>query len=111
MCAANSTFLLQKIVSRCGGKILIIDTGGCLYISESQSVAYLRAGIAGMSHAYGGALSALSVEYTLIPIGEEEDASAEEPQWLEREIVKALYEDREQVLAVDERRVTGHFKH
>ncbi|KAF8896315.1 Metallo-dependent phosphatase-like protein [Infundibulicybe gibba] len=39
----------KNIVSRCDGKIIIIDTG--------------------ISHAYGGVLSALSIHYTLTPIG------------------------------------------
>ncbi|KAI9063706.1 Metallo-dependent phosphatase [Trametes sanguinea] len=77
----------QKIVSRCGGKIIIIDTG--------------------ISHAYGGALSALSVTYTLTPVSPADDAA--EQRWQEREVVKALYVDREVVLAEDEREVVGDF--
>ncbi|KAI0359849.1 Metallo-dependent phosphatase [Trametes cingulata] len=76
----------QKIVSRCGGKIIIIDTG--------------------ISHAYGGALSALSVTYTLTPLA---DPSSNEQKWREKEVVKALYVDREVVLASDEREVVGDF--
>ncbi|KAJ3560061.1 hypothetical protein NP233_g11080 [Leucocoprinus birnbaumii] len=64
---------LEKIVSRCGGKIIIIDTG--------------------ITPAYGGVLSALSVQYTLEPIGE-----AEEKQWTEKEVITALYPDRQDVL-------------
>ncbi|RPD60099.1 Metallo-dependent phosphatase [Lentinus tigrinus ALCF2SS1-7] len=75
----------QKIVSRCDGKIIIIDTG--------------------ISHAYGGALSALSVTYTLTPA---DDASGEK-KWTETEVVKALYLDKEVVLAKDEREVVGDF--
>ncbi|KAI0331904.1 hypothetical protein GY45DRAFT_1321712 [Cubamyces sp. BRFM 1775] len=77
----------QKIVSRCGGKIIIIDTG--------------------ISHAYGGALSALSVTYTLTPTSEFTDAETQ--RWTEKEVVKALYVDREVVLAEDERDVVGDF--
>ncbi|KAI0367776.1 Metallo-dependent phosphatase [Pilatotrama ljubarskyi] len=76
----------QKIVSRCGGKIIIIDTG--------------------ISHAYGGALSALSVTYTLTPIPE---SGSKGQQWTEKEVVKALSVDREVVLASDEREVVGDF--
>ncbi|OJT11453.1 hypothetical protein TRAPUB_12005 [Trametes pubescens] len=77
----------QKIVSRCGGKIIIIDTG--------------------ISHAYGGALSALSVTYTLTPASTSKDAA--EQKWTEKEVVKALYPDREVLLASDEREVVGDF--
>ncbi|KAI8980195.1 Metallo-dependent phosphatase [Trametes punicea] len=77
----------QKIVSRCGGKIIIIDTG--------------------ISHAYGGALSALSVAYTLTPLTPSSDAR--EQKWKEREVIKALYVDREVILADDEREIIGDF--
>ncbi|KAI0833487.1 Metallo-dependent phosphatase [Trametes gibbosa] len=77
----------QKIVSRCGGKIIIIDTG--------------------ISHAYGGALSALSVTYTLTPVSGGADASKK--KWVEKEVVKALYVDREVLLASDVREVVGDF--
>ena len=60
----------------------------------------------GISHAYGGALSALSITYTLTPISD--DASGDKA-WTEKEVVKALYVDREVVLAEDERKVVGDF--
>ena len=60
----------------------------------------------GISHAYGGALSALSIYYTLTPIGD--DASK---RWREKEVVSALYHDRQEVLAVDEREIVGDFMH
>ena len=75
----------QKIVSRCGGKIIIIDTG--------------------ISHAYGGALSALEITYTLTPFT---DASGEK-KWHEREVVKALYVDHAVLIADDKREVVGDF--
>ena len=62
--------------------------------------------VPGISHAYGGALSALSVEYSLTPAAN--DASGEK-KWTETEIVKALYLDREVVLAEDQREVVGNF--
>ncbi|KAJ3567473.1 hypothetical protein NP233_g6342 [Leucocoprinus birnbaumii] len=74
----------NNIVSRCNGKIIIIDTG--------------------ISHAYGGVLSALSIHYTLEPIGEPEGK-----RWLETEVVSALYPDRRDVLAIDEREIVGDF--
>lgn len=79
---------LQKIVSRCGGKIIIIDTG--------------------ISHAYGGALSALSIDYTL-DLAPELAADSKQKVWIEREVVKAVYMDGEVVLAHDEYEVTGDF--
>ncbi|KAI6108055.1 Metallo-dependent phosphatase-like protein [Pisolithus sp. B1] len=63
---------LHSIVARCGGKVLIIDTG--------------------ISHAYGGVLSALSVEYTLEPVSS--------GGWKEQEVVKALYADQDDELLV-----------
>ncbi|KAJ7761916.1 Metallo-dependent phosphatase-like protein [Mycena maculata] len=75
------------IVSRCNGKIIIIDTG--------------------ISHAYGGALSALSIHYTFTPIGDDEDG---EPRWTEREVVSALYVDRQETIIDEERAVVGHFR-
>ncbi|KAG5646939.1 hypothetical protein DXG03_001662 [Asterophora parasitica] len=72
------------IVARCKGKIIIIDTG--------------------ISHAYGGVLSALSIHYTLTPIGPKE-----KKRWVEKEVVSALYPDRQEVLVKDEREVVGDF--
>ncbi|KIJ13436.1 hypothetical protein PAXINDRAFT_170501 [Paxillus involutus ATCC 200175] len=70
---------LQNIVARCGGKVLIIDTG--------------------ISHAYGGALSALSIEYTLEPV--------KGGGWKEQEVVKALYAEQEDELLVTATRELG----
>jgi hypothetical protein len=70
------------IKSRCGGKIIIIDTG--------------------ISHAYGGVLSALSIHYTLAPTGKHQ-------VWKEREVVSALYPDQRVVLVDEERQVLGDF--
>ncbi|TDL25706.1 Metallo-dependent phosphatase [Rickenella mellea] len=67
----------EQIVSRCGGKIIIIDTG--------------------ISHAYGGVLSALSINYTITPSGT--------TSWTEREVISAVYPDREEILVSDERAV------
>ncbi|KAH9960883.1 Metallo-dependent phosphatase-like protein [Russula dissimulans] len=74
----------EKIVSRCNGKIIIIDTG--------------------ISHAYGGALSALSVEYTLEPVL---SSSSSEKKWREQEVVKAIYIDRSVVLVDEGRDILG----
>lgn len=46
----------------------------------------------GISHAYGGALSALSIEYTLEPV--------KGGGWKEQEVVKALYAEQEDELLV-----------
>lgn len=76
----------ERIVSRCDGKIIIIDTG--------------------ISHAYGGALSALSIDYSLVPL----PASASgEKRWREREVVKALYDGWHDVFVDHEREISGDF--
>ncbi|KAF7321685.1 Adenylate cyclase [Mycena kentingensis (nom. inval.)] len=72
------------IVSRCGGKIIIIDTG--------------------ISHAYGGVLSALSIHYTFTPVEGTED------RWIEREVVSTLYADRQEIIVDAAREVTGSFR-
>jgi hypothetical protein len=46
-------------------------------------------------------LSALSIDYSLTPIGEDGQT------WVEREVVSAVYLDHEEVLVTDERQVTG----
>ncbi|TFK40433.1 Metallo-dependent phosphatase-like protein [Crucibulum laeve] len=74
----------KNIVARCNGKIIIIDTG--------------------ISHAYGGVLSALSIHYTLTPIGDDSDQ-----RWIEKEVVSAIYADRQEVLIRDTREVVGDF--
>ena len=48
----------------------------------------------------------MSIYYTLTPIGE--DASG---RWQEREVITALYPDRQQVLVIDEREIVGDFDH
>lgn len=73
----------EKIVSRCGGKIVIIDTG--------------------ISRAYGGALSALEIAYSLDSIGDSKD------EWMEREVLSALYESGPVLLADDIRVIKGDF--
>ncbi|KAF5392212.1 hypothetical protein D9757_001430 [Collybiopsis confluens] len=78
----------HNIVSRCNGKIIIIDTG--------------------ISHAYGGVLSALSVHYTLTPIIDPEN-TGEQQRWTEREVVKAVYEEFQHLVADEEREVVGKF--
>ncbi|KAI5122900.1 hypothetical protein M0805_007578 [Coniferiporia weirii] len=67
----------DRITSRCGGKIIIIDTG--------------------ISHAYGGVLSALSIKYT---ITQQESGGR---HWTEREVVTALYPNSQNVLVAEER--------
>ena len=74
--------VIKAITSRCDGKVIIIDTG--------------------ISHAYGGILSALSIQYTLSP-----SSDPTSRQWREREIVTAIYPDRQEVLVVEERTVMG----
>ncbi|KAF8181545.1 Metallo-dependent phosphatase-like protein [Pholiota molesta] len=76
----------HNIKSRCNGKIIIIDTG--------------------ISHAYGGVLSALSIHYSIVPIGDHASK-----RWREKEIVSALYEDRQEIIVTDEREIVGNFDH
>ncbi|KAI0300881.1 Metallo-dependent phosphatase-like protein [Russula brevipes] len=76
----------EKIVSRCNGKIIIIDTG--------------------ISHAYGGALSALSVEYALEPVP---SSSSLGKKWREQEVVRAIYIDHSVVLVDETRDIFGDF--
>ncbi|QRV75188.1 hypothetical protein RhiJN_03203 [Ceratobasidium sp. AG-Ba] len=80
----------EHMVSRCGGKIIIIDTG--------------------ISKAYGGALSALSVTYTLTPQPATRFASvASARTWTEHEVIKAVYQDKVDVLVDSTREVRGTF--
>jgi len=72
-----------NIVSRCEGKIIIIDTG--------------------ISHAYGGVLSALSITYTLDPVDGQSNI------WKETEEVVAVYENSRTVIAVDTRELKGDY--
>ncbi|KAJ2928363.1 hypothetical protein H1R20_g8722, partial [Candolleomyces eurysporus] len=74
-----------NIVSRCNGKIIIIDTG--------------------ISHAYGGVLSALSIHYTVHPIGDDADQ-----RWVERELISALYPDKRTLIVDEEREIVGNFQ-
>ncbi|KIY51729.1 Metallo-dependent phosphatase [Fistulina hepatica ATCC 64428] len=80
----------HNIVSRCDGKIIIIDTG--------------------ISHAYGGALSALDIQYELIPVAP--IAGDDRSDWLyeERETVSAVYVDRMELIKQDVRQVVGNFE-
>jgi hypothetical protein len=58
----------------------------------------------GISHAYGGVLSALSITYSLTPLPPTEGGEA---RWKERETVVAVYPDRQDILADDAREITG----
>jgi hypothetical protein len=57
----------------------------------------------GISHAYGGALSALSIDYSLKPA----PSSSSEKKWREREVVKALYVNHSVILVEEERDAFG----
>ena len=55
-------------------------------------------------------LSALSIEYSLTPLSAEVDLSnGAQQRWKEREVVSAVYEDRQEILATSEREVSGEF--
>ena len=86
----------EGIVSRCRGKILLIDTGTTSLASLSSSLDTSARGLSfccfvpvGISRAYGGAHSFLDVRHTLSP------SSTVDGDWHEREVVKAVYEHRE----------------
>lgn len=95
--------LTQNIKSRCDGKIIIIDTGAFVFdVTYVRTTTLSRPGI---SHAYGGVLSALSIQYTLKPIG-----GSFSQRWKEKEVVSAIYPDRREVIATSEREVVGDFE-
>ncbi|KAF8340427.1 Metallo-dependent phosphatase-like protein [Cantharellus anzutake] len=88
----------DRQVSRCKGKIIIIDTG--------------------ISHAYGGVLSALRIEYTLTPVKSREYnifgrrirlLVGGERTYLEREVINAVYPHKTEQFVVQEREVAGDF--
>jgi len=99
------TLDLKRIVSRCDGKVIIIDTG--------------------ITPAYGGILSALRIDYSLIPIKPDHnvelivnatdssqatlDMGTKPSKWRELEVVTAIYEDHKQRLATSEREIEGDF--
>ena len=60
-------------------------------------------GLAGISHAYGGVLSALSITYTLDPVNGQSDV------WKETEEVVAVYEHSRTVIAIDNRELKGNY--
>lgn len=72
--AMGHTPHFESIVSRCGGSVLLIDTG--------------------ISRAYGGVLSALEILVDLEGRGD---------GWIEKETVTALYEHKSVILATTER--------
>jgi len=76
------------------------------FLVDSTYVVYLTP-YTGITHAYGGVLSALSINYTLTPIAD--NASGGKQRWVEKEVVTALYPDRQELLVVDEREVVGDF--
>lgn len=49
---------------------------------------------------FGGRLSALSVEYSLVPV-----ASNGVEKWVEEEVIRALYVDKREVLVHDVREI------
>ena len=62
----------------------------------------------GITHVYGGVLSALSINYTLTPVAD--GVSGGEQRWIEKEVVTALYPDRQEILVTEEREVMGDFR-
>lgn len=94
------------MVSRCDGKIIIIDTGTFVYIRQGRNLNSTR--LLGISKAYGGALSALSITYTLTPHAPSRFLAASNMRtWTEREVIKAIYEDKTDVLVDSTREIRG----
>ena len=84
---------------------------GYLYYTDHLSL-LSDAWTLGISHAYGGALSALSIHYTLTPaeLSAGHMPPGERQQiWKEIEVVKAIYPSREEILVQNERDVEGDF--
>ncbi|KAG8800394.1 hypothetical protein FRC16_003018 [Serendipita sp. 398] len=77
-----------NVVSRCNGKVIIIDTG--------------------ISHAYGGVLSGLSITYSLSPATPEPMAKHQQ-RWVETEKVAAVYEQTTKVLVEETRELVGDY--
>ncbi|ORX36411.1 Metallo-dependent phosphatase-like protein [Kockovaella imperatae] len=81
----------ERIVDRCEASIIIIDTG--------------------ISSAYGGVLSALEIIYTLSPTApnrihhQDPLLLTQGTEYVEREEVHAIYENRRRQLAVEERTI------
>lgn len=99
----------QRIVSRCNGKIIIIDTGK---FECHATFMYPYTYVLGISHAYGGALSALSIDYVLTPLTSTDvhpPMARWQETWVERELVTAIYENGRETLADDARHVQGDF--
>ena len=90
-----------NIVSRCKGKVIIIDTG--MYLCPLLLPGSNHLNLLGISHAYGGVLSALSITYTLDPVGGQSNV------WKETEEVVAVYEHSHTVIAVDSRELKGDY--
>lgn len=115
----------EGILSRCDGKILLIDTGAPSCFSNCMLCSALTASsCAGISRAYGGAHSSLSLTYTLTPASaltvsdalslglvDLQDADPEATlkgdemsrTWVEKEVVEALYTAGRATEVLDER--------
>lgn len=62
----------------------------------------------GISHAYGGVLSGLSITYSLYPL--DGDAKRKQDQrWLETEKVAAVYTDFSKILVEETREMVGDY--
>jgi hypothetical protein len=90
----------EGIVSRCKGKLLLIDSLSCPRTWHTLTLV-----AAGISRAYGGALSCLEILYTLAPVTSLLPTPVQAPKdatqkWREMEQVSALYENRDKVTLV-----------
>jgi len=81
-----------QIVSKCNGRIIIIDTG--------------------ITPAYGGIISSLKIEYVLRPLEALAPLSSQassRARWKEVETVTALYPDSQKQLVKQERIIEGDY--
>ena len=99
------------MVSRCKGKIIIIDTGTVVHcLNGFQRRTEIP--MLGISKAYGGVLSALSITYSLMPTASVasskfEQSSFKGQRYVERETIKVIYEQRNETLVDEERVIEG----
>jgi hypothetical protein len=64
----------------------------------------------GISHAYGGVLSGLSITYSLNPLDPPSNSSSQKKKnrrWIEKEVVSAVYQTSSKILVEDTRELVG----
>ena len=79
-------------------------------IAYTESVLNKNPGISDAYRSDGGTLSALSIHYSLKPVGTSEDPNLQ--RWIEKEVITALYENSKdnKILVTESRDVVGDFR-